>query len=314
MNTPGTPSSSNTILRIAARSADVGGGIPVHRLMPSAQRRMIGAWCFLDHAGPAEFSPGAGLRVGPHPHIGLQTFTWMIAGEVLHRDSLGNVQVVRPGQVNLMTAGHGIAHSEESLTGEDTLHAVQLWIALPSGASACAPAFDHHPVLPAWSEGGCDFTLLAGKHGDHVAPARLYSSLVGIDLFSREGGAIELALDPTFEYGILVLAGEALIDAERFSVDELAYLGRGVDSIGLRLVPGSRAIVLGGLPFSEEILLWWNFVAHSKDEIAQARHDWESGQTRGQTREQAGGSARFGRVDGYDGAPLSAPALPWPAS
>ncbi|EME4770950.1 pirin family protein, partial [Pseudomonas aeruginosa] len=109
--------------RVTARAAEIGGGITVSRLMPSRQRRMIGAWCFLDHAGPAEFEPGGGLAVGPHPHIGLQTFTWMIQGEALHRDSLGNVQVIRPGQVNLMTAGHGIAHTEESLPDERHAHA-----------------------------------------------------------------------------------------------------------------------------------------------------------------------------------------------
>src|SRR5690606_17025163 len=108
-----------------------------------SQRRMVGAWCFLDHAGPAVFTSGPGLRVGPHPHIGLQTFTWMIQGEVLHRDSLGHVQVIKPGQVNLMTAGRGISHTEESLPGEDKLHAVQLWIALPSKDATCEPAFDH---------------------------------------------------------------------------------------------------------------------------------------------------------------------------
>lgn len=297
------PEGEKGIQRIAGRGAEVGGGIPVHRLMPSGQRRMIGAWCFLDHAGPAVFETGAGLRVGPHPHIGLQTFTWMIAGEVLHRDSLGNVQVVRPGQVNLMTAGSGITHTEESVAGADLLHAAQLWIALPSGASSCAPAFDHHPVLPTWSEGGCDFTLLAGAHGDHVAPTKLYSPLVGIDIYSAGGGVIELALEPVFEYGILILGGDVQIGAEQFAVDELAYLGAGLNGVALRLSPGSRAILLGGAPFLEEIVLWWNFVGRSKDDIAQARHDWEL--------DAESRYARFGRVDGYDGTPLIAPALPW---
>src|SRR6185312_12311610 len=167
------------IQRISSRHAEV-GGIPINRLMPSRQRRMIGAWCFLDHAGPAVFAPGTGMRVGPHPHIGLQTFTWMIKGEVLHRDSLGNEQIIRPGQVNLMTAGHGIAHTEESLSTENSLHAAQLWIALPPEASNCAPAFDHHPDLPVWSDSGCDFTLLAGNYKGYSAPARLYSPLVGM--------------------------------------------------------------------------------------------------------------------------------------
>src|SRR5690554_2590737 len=162
------------VQHVPARKAEV-GGIPIHRVLPSRQRRLVGAWCFLDHAGPAVFKGDSrGMQVGPHPHIGLQTFTWMIQGEILHRDSLGNVQVIRPGQVNLMTAGRGISHTEESLAAEEHLHAAQLWIALPPEASACAPAFDHHPVLPRWSEGGCDFTLLAGEYQGHAAPAKLY--------------------------------------------------------------------------------------------------------------------------------------------
>ncbi len=286
------------IQRVASRAAEV-GGIAINRLMPSRQRRMIGAWCFLDHAGPAVFKSGAGLRVGPHPHTGLQTFTWMLEGEVLHRDSLGHVQVVRPGQVNLMTAGRGITHSEESLPGEEQLHAAQLWIALPAEFSDCAPAFEHHPVLPQWSDSGCDFILLAGTYGGHNAPAKLYSPLVGIDLFSAQGAEITLALDTEFEYGILVVQGEAFINGESFAVNELAYLGRGLSETTLRLNAGSRVIVLGGQPFAEEILLWWNFVGHSKAEIAQAHHDW------------ADQSARFGTVADYDGAPLVAPDLPW---
>ncbi len=287
-----------SIQRVTSRHAEV-GGIPISRLMPSRQRRMIGAWCFLDHAGPAVFQPGAGMRVGPHPHIGLQTFTWMIKGEVLHRDSLGNEQVIRPGQVNLMTAGHGIAHTEESLPGEDHLHAAQLWIALPPEASACAPAFDHHPVLPQWSEAGCDFTLLAGSYRTHRAPAKLYSPLVGMDLFSATGADVQLPLDPAFEYGVLTLEGQAHIGAQPFGVDELAYLGRGNSELRLQLSPGSRAILLGGQPCAQEVLIWWNFVGHSKAEIAQAQHDWEAG------------SARFGSIQGYDGPPLTAPPLPW---
>lgn len=288
-----------SIQRIISREAEV-GGIPIHRLMPSRQRRMIGAWCFLDHAGPSVFTSGPGMRVGPHPHIGLQTFTWMLQGEVLHRDSLGNEQVIRPGQVNLMTAGRGIAHTEESLPGEDKLHAAQLWIALPPEATDCAPAFDHHPVLPTWSEAGCEFTLLAGRYKEHHAPARLYSPLLGIDLFSAKGADIPLSLDPAFEYGILTLEGKIQINDQSFTVDELAYLGRGSNELRLQLKPGTRVILLGGEPWTNDVLIWWNFVGHSKAQIAQAQHDWEAG------------SGRFGPIQGYDGEPLTAPPLPWP--
>lgn len=287
------------IQRVTSRSAQIGGGIAVSRLLPSPQRRMIGAWCFLDHAGPATFAAGAGLRVGPHPHIGLQTFTWMIAGEVLHRDSLGHVQVVRPGQVNLMTAGRGISHSEETLPAEQQLHAAQLWIALPSSESQREPAFEHHPALPNWDQDGCHLTLLAGQYEGHRAPTRVYSPLLGIDLHSQQGASLDLKLEPAFEYGVLPLHGEVQIQSERFAVNQLAYLGRGRERLALQLQPGSRALLLGGEPFAEEILLWWNFVGHNRAAIAQAQRDWETGHP------------RFGRVEGYDGAPLVAPALPW---
>ena len=288
-----------TVQRISSRSAEIGGGISVNRLIPTRQRRMIGAWCFLDHAGPARFDAGTGMRVGPHPHIGLQTFTWMIEGEVLHRDSLGNQQVIRPGQVNLMTAGRGITHTEESLPDQRVLHAAQLWIALPSTVSACDPAFEHYPVLPTWHERDCRITLLAGADGARTAPTRQHSPLVGMDLFSERSVCLDRSLDPAFEYGILVLEGEVRLEGERFSVNELAFLSCGSHTLRLELASGSRALVLGGAPFAEQIVMWWNFVGHSKAEIAQAQRDWEEG------------DARFGRVDDYDGAPLAAPPLPW---
>ena len=292
--------SSPSIERIEARVADLGGGMVVRRALPTRQRRMVGAWCFLDHAGPLGFAPGQGMHVGAHPHTGLQTFTWMIEGEVLHRDSLGNEQVIRPGQVNLMTAGRGISHSEESLPDERRLHAAQLWIALPSGVSDCDPAFDHYPDLPRWNASGCAFTLLAGTYGIHVAPARLHSRLVGMDVCSALGGAVDLSLNPGFEYGILPLEGAIRIGAERFASDEFAYLGDGAGTVRLELTAGSRILLLGGAPFGEQILVWWNFVGFSKEDIASAQRDWEAD------------GPRFGRVAGHAGRRLAAPALPWP--
>lgn len=290
------------VQRITSRSAEIGGGISVSRLLPSRHRRMVGAWCFLDHAGPAVFKSGDGLRVGPHPHIGLQTFTWMIEGEVLHRDSLGNVQVIRPGQVNLMTAGHGIAHTEESLPGEGHLHAVQLWIALPAAERDRAPAFEHHAELPRWQAEGFSFTLLAGRFGQHEAPVKTFSPLLGIDLATLDAASTRLDLDPAFEYCVLPLIGQWQVNGESFAENELAYLGRGLESLELSAPAGARGILLGGVPFTEEIFLWWNFVGHSKAEIADAQRDWEEG------------SARFGEVAGFDGRRLVVPALPWRVS
>ena len=180
----------NAITRIEARSADLGEGMLVRRFLPSRQQRMVGAWCFLDHAGPVDFARGKGMHVGAHPHIGLQTFTWLIAGEVLHRDSLGNAQVIRPGQVNLMTAGRGIVHTEDSVRDGEHLHAAQLWIALPPEAETCAPDFAHHPDLPCWQDNGARLTLLAGTHDGRTAPTRLYSPLLGLDIASDDATAL----------------------------------------------------------------------------------------------------------------------------
>ena len=304
-STSSSPSpASGGLQRITARSADIGGGIAVQRVLPTRQRRSIGAWCFLDHAGPAHFEPGGGMRVAPHPHIGLQTFTWMIAGEVLHRDSLGNEQRIRPGEVNLMTAGHGISHTEESLDDERQLHAAQLWIALPPEAADCAPAFDHHPELPRWDEAGCAFTLLAGEWGGRRAPARLYSPLVALDLHAPAASTLTLALQPDFEYGVLVLEGEARLGGEHFAKDELAFSPAGARTLELQLGAGTRAILIGGEPRQGEIVIWWNFVGHDRESVARACADWE--------RERAaGGGERFGRVEGFDGEALAAPPVPW---
>ena len=289
----------NVIEKIEARAADLGNGMVIRRALPTRQRRMVGAWCFLDHAGPLEFAAGHGMNVGAHPHTALQTFSWLIEGEVLHRDSLGNAQIIRPGQVNLMTAGRGVVHTEESLPDERRLHLAQLWIALPSGVADCEPAFDHYPELPRWDAGGCTLTLLAGSFAGRTAPAKLHSPLVGVDIAGAQGGVLELALDPAFEYGILPLEGSLRIGAEHFATDEFAYLGTGAKTLRVELAPGTRILLLGGEPFAEQIVMWWNFVGYSREEIARAQRDWESC------------APRFGEVAGHEGKRLAAPPLPW---
>lgn len=289
----------NPIVRIETRSADLGDGMLVRRALPSRQQRMVGAWCFLDHAGPVQFEAGKGMHVGAHPHIGLQTFTWLIEGEVLHRDSLGNEQIIRPGQVNLMTAGHGIVHTEDSLHDGRRLHAAQLWIALPPEHKDCAPAFDHYPELPQWREGGAGLTLLAGRHGRRAAPARIHSPLVGIDVVCDDASELVLELDPDFEYGLMPLVGAATIEGETFHANELACIGRGRRTLHLALAAGTRSLLLGGLPFEQPIVMWWNFVAFTKADIAQAQAEWEQG------------APRFGTVGDGRGRRLVAPPLPW---
>jgi hypothetical protein len=289
----------NTIQRIAGRPSEIAEGMTVVRALPARQRRMVGAWCFLDHLGPLQFASGQGMHVGAHPHTALQTFTWLIEGEVLHRDSLGSEQIIRPGQVNLMTAGCGIVHIEDSLADGQRLHAAQLWIALPAAAADCPPAFEHFPELPRWQQDGCEITLLAGRFAGRTMPARFHTPLVGLDLHSPAGGRCTLPLDPGFEYGILLLEGEMRLGDERFVTDEFAWLGSGAGSITIDLLAGSRLLLLGGEPFGDPVHMWWNFVGHSRQAISAAQRDWELG------------SPRFGPVVGDGGRRLVAPPLPW---
>lgn len=286
--------------RIPTRDAILGEGLKIRRALPSKQRRMIGAWCFLDHFGPAELGGTDGLRVGPHPHTGLQTFTWPLAGHILHRDSLGYRQLIRPGQVNLMTAGRGISHSEESPPEHPPLlHGAQLWIALPRRHRQADPAFEHYPDLPVVQRGGFRVTVLAGSLCGEKAPARVLAPLVGADLTSEGPGGIELVLDPAFEYGALALSGTARLGGEPLMPGALLYLGRGRDRLAVTSDSAAQLLLLGGPPFGEEIVLWWNFIGHSRQDISEAVAAWNEG------------DARFGEVHGYPGPRLAAPIPPW---
>lgn len=291
--------SEPTLRRIDTRETLLGGSLLIRRALPSAKKRMIGAWCFLDHAGPADVSGGNGMRVGPHPHTGLQTFSWLIEGEVLHRDSLGYEQVLRPGQVNLMTAGRGISHSEESPeTRPDTLHLAQLWIALPEAQRDCEPAFAHHPVLPIHQQDGFTLTLLVGEAFSEESPAKVYSPLVAIDISTElDQAATQLPLRPDFEYGVLVLEGTANVCGDSVSVGTLLDLGCGRSALTVEVEHGARVLLIGGAPFSEEILLWWNYVGRSKAEIIEYDRLWNQ-------------TGHFGEVKNFDGERLVSPPIP----
>ncbi len=297
--------SGQAIQRIATRNAEIGDGLEIRRALPSRSRRTVGAWCFLDHAGPVDYAAGHGLSVGPHPHIGLQTFTWMIEGEVLHQDSLGNEQWIRPGQVNLMSAGSGIAHAENSAADRSgRLQAAQLWIALPEAQRHGAPEFRHYPELPALDSGGFRITVLVGDMLGRESPVAIHSPLLGLDLAC--GGAAEtvLPLDPLFEHAVLVLEGEAEVAGEAIQPGTLLYLGTGRETLPLAArttgadantnTAPTRLLLIGGTPFEEEILLWWNFVARTPEEIAAATKDWNEGR-------------RFPDVPGATGKRLVAP-------
>lgn len=281
------------------RRAEIGRGTVIKRALPSRHKRMIGAWCFLDHAGPAYFEAGEGLDVGPHPHIGLQTFTWMIEGTMLHSDSLGTTnQLIRPRQVNLMTAGRGISHTEVAPENETVMHAAQLWIALPDDKLNIAPAFHHYPELPVVQQQGIDFTVLVGEYLETSSPVEVHTPLLGVDLYAQEKTQARLALNPTFEYGFMALEGQAKINGHRLTEDNMVILAPGLESVEVEIEAGARVLLLGGEPFETPILLWWNFVGRTQEELALAREQWEAG------------DERFGSIPSYTGARLTAPALP----
>jgi quercetin 2,3-dioxygenase len=259
------------------------GRFTVRRALPRRGRRTVGAWCFADHMGPADVTEGSGLDVGPHPHAGLQTVTWLLDGQALHRDSLGSEQVITPGQLNLMTAGHGVAHAEEA-TGHyrGTLEGIQLWIAQPEATRAGASAFEHHAVLPQVDLAGGSATVLVGEFAGENSPARHDTPLVGLDLALH--GATTLPLRPEFEYAAVVLRGSALVAGRPVVPGRLAYLGTARDQVDVDVTEDSRIIVLGGEPFPEPVLMWWNFVARTRAELDAAYASW---------RDQ---DDRFGRV------------------
>lgn len=249
------------------------GRIRVRRALPRKGRRTVGAWCFADHMGPADVTENSGLDVGPHPHIGLQTVTWLIDGQVLHRDSLGSEQVIEPGQLNLMTSGGAVSHAEEA-TGHyrGTLEGIQLWVALPEATRHGAAAFEHHAALPQDELDGAVATVLVGAFGNLASPARHDTPLVGVDLNLH--GPTRVPLRPEWEYAMVVMEGAVGIRGQQLPPGKLGYLGRGRDELHLDVREPTRAVLLGGEPFEEPIMMWWNFVGRNQDEIDQAYASW----------------------------------------
>ena len=263
-------------LLLTARRVYLGKTTEVARALPDAQIRMIGAWCFLDHYGPESVRDSPGMQVWAHPHTGLQTVSWLLEGEVEHRDSLGSQVMVRPQQLHIMTAGGGIVHSEMSLASKPpTLHGVQLWVALPDSDRDTSPRFESHVELPVLAVPGLTGTVLIGELGGVRSPAESHTPLVGADLTVAPGVPVRLEADEAFEYGIFVVQGDVTVESTRVGVDQLLYLGSQRRSIGLYSDRGGRVILLGGEPFTEEIVMWWNFVGRSHDEIVAFRDAWE---------------------------------------
>jgi redox-sensitive bicupin YhaK (pirin superfamily) len=281
----------------AGREVSLGGSTVVRRLLPNLGRRLVGAWCFVDHYGPDDVAAGPGMTVPPHPHIGIQTVSWLLDGEVHHRDSIGSDQVIRPGELGLMTAGSGIAHAEHSPVPHPAmLHGVQLWVALPDAARGTQPAWSHHVALPSFASNGVTATVILGDLDGGRSPGATYTPLVGVDVGLAPGADGRLPLEPDFEYAVLTMAGSLDVDGMALTPGALLYLGTGRRDLRLRSEEGARVLLLGGEPFDEQIVMWWNFVARDGEEIAAAREEWTNG-------------AAFGPIS-HAGDPTPAPALP----
>lgn len=340
----GDPSVQHGLEILEPREVPLGGAraMTVRRTLPQRTRSMVGAWCFLDHFGPDDVTDGPGMQVPPHPHTGLQTVTWLFAGEIEHHDSVGSDCRVRPGELNLMTSGHGISHSEHSPDDRTstTLHGVQLWTALPHASAGVAPAFEHHEDLPVLEAAGARVQVFLGRLPAQprlgraeplTSPATTYSELLGAQVDLEAGATLVLTVDPEHEHAVLVDAGEVTVDQEPLLADQLGYAAPGRRELTLTTRSRARLVLLGGRPSTEEIVMWWNFVGRSHDEVVAARADWQSqhvytdrdtldtlgaleapGAGAGQEPPSTGRreTERFGTVVGYDGAPLPAPVLP----
>ncbi|MER5722047.1 pirin family protein [Streptomyces sp. NPDC002418] len=283
---------------LTPRHVQLGESTEVRRLLPNLGRRMVGAWAFVDHYGPDDIADEPGMQVPPHPHMGLQTVSWLHEGEVLHRDSLGSLQQIRPRELGLMTSGRAISHSEESPKPHARfLHGAQLWVALPGSDRHVEPRFEHHTGLPAVTAPGLTATVILGELDGAASPGTAYTPIVGADLTLTAGAEARLPLDPDFEYAVLSMSGEAEIGGVPVLPGSMLYLGCGRTELPLRAASDAGLMLLGGEPFAEEIVMWWNFVGRSHEEIEQARQDWMEG-------------PRFGEVKGYDGGRLPAPELP----
>jgi quercetin 2,3-dioxygenase len=283
------------------REVPLGGprAIRVQRTLPQRQRSLIAAWCFIDHYGPVS----ARMDVPPHPHTGLQTASWLFSGEVEHRDSAGVHAVVRPGELNLMTAGAGICHSEVSVDSQAVLHGVQLWVALPGSDRETGRDFAHYAPAPVSLPGAVARVFLGELVGSR-SPVNAFTPLLGAQIDLDAGVALDIDVDPAFEHGVLCDSGPVRVDGASLAVADLAYRGPGRAALHLQNVGErpARVLLLGGEPFTEQLVMWWNFVGRSHDDIVKYRQLWEDADD------------RFGAVHGYRGAVARLPAPPMPTT
>lgn len=278
------PTENPTIEIYPSRETTV-GNISVKRALPKRQRRNIGAWCFADHFGPHQVKGTSSIEVGPHPHIGLHTVTWLLEGEIIHRDSLGSEQLIRKGELNLMSAGYGVAHSEEPSGRKiDSIHGIQLWVAQPEATRSNGPVFEHHSALEQKEFDNAIATVLVGTFAGSTSRARTDTAIVGVQ-FDLAVGSSAVEFNPAFEYGVIVLQGKVSLGESLLSPGFLAYLGEGREELEFTAHNPSILLLIGGEPFNEPTLMWWNFVARTREEVTEAYSQWQSR------------SIRFGTVD-----------------
>jgi redox-sensitive bicupin YhaK (pirin superfamily) len=288
---------------ITPREVPLGGirAMTVRRTLPTRSRTLIGAWCFLDHYGPDEVTESGGMLVPPHPHTGLQTVSWLFAGEVEHRDSGGHHAVIRPGEIALMTSGYGIAHSEVSTPGTEILHGVQLWVALPQEALTIQRTFSYHPA-PTVNFNHAIAIVFIGELAGAVSDVPTYTPLLGAEILLEPYASIVLPVNHDFEHGVLVDTSTVQVQDTQLHPGELGYIAPGKSALTIRNMEDqhARLILLGGTPFEEQIVMWWNFVARSHEEIVLMRDQWQAEDN------------RFGRVEGFVGDVnrLDAPPMP----
>lgn len=286
---------------LSAREVPLGGprAMRVRRTLPQRARTLIGAWCFVDHYGPNDVPTSGGMDVAPHPHTGLQTVSWLFSGEIEHRDSLGTRALIRPGEMNLMTGGYGICHSEVSTPRTTVIHGVQLWVALPEEHRNAGRDFQHYVPEPVRID-GAEVRVFLGSLTGSTAPVRTFTPLLGAEITLAPRAEIALPVDTAFEHGLLVDSGDVRLLDTVLRPAELGYVSCGADALTVANESDApaRVILLGGTPFEEEIVMWWNFIGRSHEDIVRAREEWQAA------------SDRFGAVEGFPGARLPAPTLP----
>ena len=270
-------------LLIQGRPHELGPGFAVRRVLPSVKRRMVGPFIFLDHFGPMVVPPGGdGMAVRPHPHIGLATVTYLFDGGIFHRDSLGYAQAIRPGDVNWMTAGSGIAHSERT---EDAMkksgfrmHGVQTWVALPKTHEETAPSFQHVPVgdLPAWQEAAASLRLIVGSYAGRKAPTTHFSPIFYVAAEMPAAARVTVSAEHA-ERAVYVSEGTVTIGDRQLGVGDLGVLAAGAPVEALAGAEGAKLMLLGGAPMDGPRHIWWNFVSSSKERIEKAKADWKEG-------------------------------------